>query len=100
VHVDSELKANDVNDTLLAQSLKINFVWIDGRRSVQAGPWSYGYKAIDPNFTYWDGNDPDNKPDELCMVYKKYEYEKTKYVWRWFDCYCNGPFHFICQIFA
>jgi hypothetical protein len=96
VHVDSELKAIDVHDTLIAQSLTMNFVWIDGRLSVQAGPWSYGYKAIDPNFTYWDDNDPDSKPGELCMVYRKYE--KSKYFWRWFDYYCNWPFHFICQI--
>jgi hypothetical protein len=90
------LKAMDVNDTLLAQSLTMNFVWIDGRWSVQAGPLSYGYKAIDPNFTYWGANDPYSKPGELCMVYRKYE--ESKYFWRWFDYCCNGPFHFICQI--
>ncbi|XP_060554971.1 uncharacterized protein LOC132715888 [Ruditapes philippinarum] len=97
VRVDSELKAKDVNDTLLAQSPTSNMVWIDGRRSVQGGPWSYGYKAIDPIFSYWGDNDPDNGPTDLCMLYHKYA--NTKFLWRWFDCQCHSSIPFICQNF-
>ncbi|XP_060590400.1 C-type lectin mannose-binding isoform-like [Ruditapes philippinarum] len=98
VRVDSELKAKDINETVLALPPSISWLWIDGRRSVQAGPWSYGYKSTDSNFTYWGDNDPDNGATELCMMYHKSE--KTKFLWRWFDYPCNNSFHFICQILA
>ncbi|XP_045179436.2 uncharacterized protein LOC123539033 [Mercenaria mercenaria] len=55
VNVDSEIKAHDVNMTLEANSLSgtyANLVWIDGRRSVQGGAWSYGYKSTDSSFVY------------------------------------------------
>ncbi|XP_045179514.2 versican core protein-like [Mercenaria mercenaria] len=87
VHVDSEIKAHDVNITLAANSLSgISFdkAWIDGRRSVQGGSWAYGYKSTDSSFVYWGDNDPDNGATELCMVYQRNPYADSN-MWRWYD---------------
>ncbi|XP_053385716.1 snaclec coagulation factor IX/factor X-binding protein subunit A-like [Mercenaria mercenaria] len=100
VNVDSEIKAHTVNMTLVANSLSgtyANLVWIDGRRSVQGGAWSYGYESTDSSFVYWGDDDPDNKPSDLCMAYQRNP-NADSYMWRWYDYYCPNNFQFVCQV--
>ncbi|XP_060596177.1 C-type lectin-like [Ruditapes philippinarum] len=95
VNVDSEIKVIDVNDTILQQIFSADVIWIDGRKSVQGDPWTYGYKSSDPSFTFWGHDDPDNRVNDLCIMY---HYEtSTNNLWRWFDYPCDKKFAFICQ---
>ncbi|XP_060596176.1 C-type lectin-like [Ruditapes philippinarum] len=95
VNVNSEMKVKDVNETILQQNFDSNRIWIDGRKSVQGDPWTYGYKSSDPSFTFWGDDDPDNGRFELCIVY--FFGLRTNYLWRWLDFPCDAKFAFICQ---
>ncbi|XP_060596178.1 uncharacterized protein LOC132750252 [Ruditapes philippinarum] len=95
VNVDSGMKVKYVNETILQQSFSSDMLWIDGRKSVQGAPWTYGYKSTDPSFTFWGDNDPDNGPTELCIVYHRTL--STKQIWQWFDTPCTHKRAFICE---
>ncbi|XP_053386651.1 lectin BRA-3-like [Mercenaria mercenaria] len=96
VNTDSIIKVQDVNETILDQKYSGDRLWIDGRRSEQAGPWKYGYPSAEPSFTFWGDNDPDNGVNDLCIMYHKGSH--TGNSWRWFDYDCGSKHEFICEI--
>ena len=94
VNVDSAIKVKYVNETIQG-AYSGDLLWIDGRRSKNSDPFTYGYKSTDPSFTFWGDNDPDNGANDLCIMYHKAS--STNNIWRWFDYSCDSKYAFICQ---
>ena len=86
----SKLRSDDLHNFLRTQGKTSETIWLDARRKDLVSPWEYSYFVVADNYTNWKSGQPNQDPNELCMVEEDIKR-------KWFDRVCNTNYIVVCE---